>query len=115
MSDFIEENYIKKLIDDNYKVVDSIILPDGIYHKYGDGYQFAIHGGLEDSTFGVQQIENPKNYTGYCIITNSGIKGSWDGESIEIKNGDVIFDDVYKIMTNRYDIIREEKLEELLK
>lgn len=109
---FLEDSYISKLKDKNYKEVDSITLPDGIYHKYDGGYQFSIHSGLEEATFGPPP--NPKYDTGFVVVTNDGIRGFWGGQEIEIKDGQPVGENVYKIMTNRLDIIREEKLEKLL-
>lgn len=112
MSDFLEESYISKLVKNKYKEVDHVGLPDGMYYKYGGGYQFYIH--TEKEVVDSFALMDPVFDTGYTIVTNDGIKGSWRGEEVMILDGQVLRENVYKIMTNRIDIIREEKLNDLL-
>lgn len=100
INDFLEDNYISKL-KGNYSVVEKTNLPNGIYLKHGGGYQFYLHNKSDDDT-------------GFVIITNNGIKGFWSGQEVFIKNGLPVDEDIYKIMA-RKDLIREEKLNELLK
>lgn len=107
ISDFLEESYISTLIENNYKEVEYIDLPDGEYYKFSGGYEFSIHVSSVGPTF--------DSYTGYHVITKDGIRGSWNGNKFVIKNGLPVGENIYKILTNRLDIIREKKLNELLK
>lgn len=113
MIDFLEDAYVSQLLEGKYKEVDRVELPDGTYHKYDSGYQFGIHSDIETMTFRAKG--EPEYYTGYVVVTNTGIRGAWNGEPVNIKDGVIINEDIYKIFTNRIDIIREEKIEELLK
>jgi hypothetical protein len=98
---FLEDSYIDKL-KDNYSIVEKTNLPPGIYKKHGGGYQFYIHDHFDEDT-------------GFVVITNDGIKGIYSGKDVVvIENGLPVGEDVYKIMV-RKDLLREEKLNELLK
>ncbi len=80
--DFLDKR-VKLLVDDGYKIVDKIDLPDDTYTKGGGGYIVEI------------KDINGKD-TGYAGITNSGIRGAYKGK-FEIKGGKPHLD-VYKIM-----------------
>jgi hypothetical protein len=80
--DFLDKR-VKLLVDDGYKIVDKIDLPDDTYTKGGGGYIVEI------------KDINGKD-TGYAGITNSGIKDAYKGK-FEIKGGKPHLD-VYKIM-----------------
>lgn len=99
-SDFLEDSYISKLSND-YSVVEKTNLPPGIYKKHGGGYQFYIHDHFDEDT-------------GFVVIINDGIRGMYIDEGVVIENGLPVGEDIYKIMA-RKDLIREEKLNELLK
>lgn len=100
-SDFLEDSYISKLSND-YSVVEKTNLPPGIYKKHGGGYQFYIHDHFDEDT-------------GFVVITNlDRFRGMYSGEGVVIENGLPVGEDIYKIMA-RKDLIREEKLNELLK
>ena len=101
-SEYLEDSYISKLSND-YSVVEKINLPPGIYKKHGGGYQFYIHDHFDEDT-------------GFVVITNDGIRGNKPtiGEEVVIENGLPVGEGIYKIMA-RKDLLREEKLNELLK
>lgn len=82
-NDFLEKSYVKPKIEDGYKVVDKINLPDGTYSKGGSGY-------------GVVVQDNGENETGYYVVVNNGIRGMWSGQ-FKIIGGKPELD-VYKIL-----------------
>tara|TARA_R110000824_G_scaffold255670_1_gene444634 strand:+ start:256 stop:711 length:456 start_codon:yes stop_codon:yes gene_type:complete len=84
--DFLDKNYIPKLIDNGYVVVDNIGLPDGEYQKGSGGYQIEIKN-------------NDGGSTGYMVVTHDGIRGMWSGP-IEVK-GKTINAKIYKIFYNK--------------
>lgn len=99
-NDFLEDSYVDKL-KDNYSTVEKTNLPPGIYKKHGGGYQFYIHDHFDEDT-------------GFVVITNDGIRGMYSGQEFVIENGLPVGGNIYKIMC-RKDLIREEKLNEILK
>lgn len=116
MSEFLENGYIKPLMQgfpgfvnvhtpmrvDKHIKVDRISLLDGKYYKSGGGYMFYMN--TEDG-----------NYTGYAVVTNDGIRGSWvDSACCLISNGILLDESVYQIMCSRIDEIRGEKIDEIL-
>ena len=81
--DFLEKSYVNPKIEDGYKVVDKINLPDMTYTKGGSGY-------------GVEVLDNEGNDTGYYVVVNNGIRGFWSGD-LKISGGKPSLD-VYKIL-----------------
>jgi hypothetical protein len=82
--------------------VDRISLPNGEYYKSGGGYMFYMN--TKDG-----------NYTGYAVVTNDGIRGSWgDSDCCLVSNGILLNESVYQIMCGRIDEIRAEKIDEIL-
>jgi hypothetical protein len=86
---WLEENYIEPLKNDGYIEVEKIDLPNGDYKKWGGGHQIDLKDGVID--------------TGYIIITENGIRGSYGGKTtIKINNGIVtntgISGEVYKYL-----------------
>ncbi len=121
MSDFLD-GLVKELEDKGFVEVDKLHLPDGHYHKYGGGYRIDITDTTAVRRPQIPLFESP-SYTGFSIITNNGIRGSWRGERFESRNGvalvkhdnDIDTIDVYKIMTNLTKWTRKEKLDTILK
>lgn len=81
---FLEDNYVSPLIKDGYKLVDKISLPNGGYKKQGGGYRVDLYD------------NDGKTFTGYVIVTNSGIRGAWNNEPVNVTNGTI--EDAYKIV-----------------
>lgn len=81
--DWKEKSYVKPLTDAGYTQVQEINLPDGTYKKYGGGYRVEISDGSDVPT-------------GYVIVTNNGIRGSWGGDDLEIA-GKKTNENTYKI------------------
>ena len=106
MSNFLEDNYIEPLKSKRYIEVGSINLPDGTYYKTGGGYEFHIH----------EKKGNAYDFTFYSIVTNDGIRGSWNHERdmVIIKDGLPLDENVYKIMTCGLSDIRDEKIDKIL-
>ena len=99
ISDFLEESYVEPLKEKGYLEVDKMSIPNGTYRKAGGGYATYV---LFDNT----------NDTGYVIISELGIKGSWNSsrDFITIENGKSTDKFTYKILSiNKLDK-REEKL-----
>jgi len=83
--DFLENSYVKPLVDEGFKQVNEINLPDGTYKKKGSGYRIDLMDG------------DGKTFTGYCVITTNGIRGVWNGEAVELTSKDLPTENVYKI------------------
>jgi len=64
-TNFLETSYIAPLIQDGYKEVPEINLPDGEYDMGGGGYRIEINQG-----------DTP---TGYVLVTSNGIRGMYSG------------------------------------
>ena len=96
----VSVSYVNRL-KDNYSVLGKTNLLNGIYKKHGHRCIFYIHDHFDEDT-------------GFVVITNSGLKKNWSGEEVIIENGLPVNEDIYKIMA-RKDLIREEKLNKLLK
>jgi hypothetical protein len=108
MSDFLEKSYVKPLLDKEYIKVDKMSIPDGIYYKLGGGYKISLHERLDPSNSGL-------DYVFYDIITNDGIRGSWIGrETITIKDGLPIGENVYCIMSCHKADFRDKKIDEII-
>ena len=119
MSDFLE-GVVRKFYDDGYREIDKVNLENGDYKKSGGGYYITLIGkdlpkSLIDSKDSISKFINGRSSedTGYVIITNDGIRGSWSGQRTTIKDGYPIDEDVYKIMI-RVEMLREDKLEKIL-
>ena len=78
---FLEKDYCTPLIQDGYKEVSEINLPDGEYNMGGSGYQIEINKG-----------DTP---TGYVLVVRNGIRGNWSGP-ITV-SGKKVNEKVYKI------------------
>jgi len=107
MSNFLEDNYIEPLISKGYIEVLSINLPDGTYYKTGGGYEFHIHEKTGNNSY---------DFTSYTIVTNDGIRGSWNHERdmVIINDGLPLDENVYKIMTCALSDIRDEKINKII-
>lgn len=82
-NDFLDESYVRPLIDKGFKEVTEINLPDGEYVKNGSGYQINI-------------MSSDNKFTGYSLVVNRGIRGEWSGPiTVTGKNTD---ESTYKIM-----------------
>jgi hypothetical protein len=77
------EGYVANVIKDGYKQVNKISLPDGEYKKQGSGYQVDLYD------------RDGKTFTGYVIVTTSGIRGAWNNQPENVTNGTI--GDAYKI------------------
>ena len=77
------EGHVANVTKDGYKQVNKISLPDGEYKKQGSGYQVNLY----DS--------DGKTFTGYVIVTTSGIRGAWNNQPENVTNGTIR--DAYKI------------------
>lgn len=118
MSEFLEEKYVKPLIENGYIEVDYIDLPDGVYVAVGAGYKYEIHGLSAGPSVSRSHNNSP---TGYVVVTNEGTRGMYR-ELISILKGDImhsLYDNTkidinyYKIFTNRKSIVREYRLKEI--
>lgn len=83
--EFLEKNYVSRLTQDGFKVVSKINLPNGEYKKQGGGYRIDLYD------------KDGKTFTGYSIVTNGGIRGMWNNQSVSVNDG-TIGDDTYKIL-----------------
>jgi hypothetical protein len=84
------DNKVNYLIQQGYKVVDNISLPDGEYNLIGFGYTCHL-------------IKDGKN-TGYSYVTTGGIRGSWENQKVNVMGGKiqkVLMGEVYKILYNQ--------------
>jgi len=111
MSKF-EEELVNGLISNGYVEFDRIILPDGEYYKNGGGYQFKIdeydsYSDSKGTIFG-------HAFTGWQVITPKGIKGFYNHESLNLKDGRIIGESKYRVFTNNKDVIRRYKLKKIL-
>ena len=77
------EGHVANVTKDGYKQVNKISLPNGEYKKQGSGYQVNLY----DS--------DGKTFTGYVIVTTSGIRGAWNNQPENVTNGTIR--DAYKI------------------
>lgn len=102
-NEFLEESYVDKLKSEGYIEIYNISLPNDTYPIRGGGYQKVI---LERTSSLLD--------TGYVIVTESGIRGSYDPikENVTILDGRPLTD-VYKIMSKAVIDIRDDKLNEL--
>ena len=84
------EQKVQELLKSGYKVVDKINLPDGSYKLTGS----------VNSAY----ILDSEKQTGYVVVVNYGIRGSFDNQVLEIKDGLVnekrFWYGVYKILYN---------------
>lgn len=88
VDDFLEKSYVKPLLDEGFKEVKEINLPDGEYKIYGGGYRMDLFGSDDKDT-------------GYRLVTNTGIRGTWNGNPIEVtqkKTGEDVYKTLYKDM-----------------
>ena len=88
VSEYLEKK-VNELINEGYKVVDKISLPDGEYSLTGWGYNCYLNK------------DNKK--TGYAYITRGGIRGSWaQGENnmVDVVGGKIENSKVYKMLYN---------------
>ena len=107
-----EKELVNGLISNGYVEFDRIILPDGEYYKNGGGYQFGIDE--YDSYVGKGTIFGYA-FTGWQVITPlKGIRGSYNQESLYLKDGRIIGESKYRVFTNNKDIIREFKINQIL-
>jgi|688.fasta_scaffold1112736_1 hypothetical protein len=83
---FLENEYVKKYLQDGYKIVPKITLPDGDYTKWGSGYSIELYN------------QDGETDTGYVIITKDGIRGMWSGNPINVVGGTIPEESVYKIL-----------------
>lgn len=109
---FFKEIY-DNLISKGFIEVDHIGLSDGIYHKEGGGYEFKI------KTFDYDRKNNivyGYKFTGWWIVTRYGIRGFYNNQDFEIKNGKIVglLDDDYRIFTNDTKFLRNNKLKQLI-
>jgi hypothetical protein len=118
MSDFLEEKYVRPLLEQGYIEIDYIDLPDGVYVAVGMGYKYEIHGLSAGPSVGRSYNDSP---TGYIVVTNEGTRGMYR-ELIRILKGDVMDSlndntkidlNCYKIFTNKKSIVRDYKLEKM--
>lgn len=65
--DFLETSYVQPAIQQGFKEVKEINLPDGEYSKGGSGYRIDINS-------------KDGKYTGYSLVLRNGIRGEWEGE-----------------------------------
>jgi hypothetical protein len=77
------EGHVSNVLKDGYKQVNKISLPDGEYKKQGSGYQVNLYD------------RDGKTFTGYVIVTTSGIRGAWNNQPENVTNGTIR--DAYKI------------------
>jgi hypothetical protein len=83
-NDKFYERHVSNVLKDGYKEVSKISLPDGEYKKQGSGYQVNLYD------------KDGQTFTGYVIITNSGIRGAWNNQPENVTNGTI--QDAYKIL-----------------
>ena len=108
-----EKELVNGLISNGYVEFDRIILPDGEYYKNGGGYQFQIdeydsYGDSKGTIFGYA-------FTGWQVITPlKGIRGFYNHEHLDLKDGRIIGESKYRVFTNNKDIIREFKINQIL-
>ena len=93
------ESRVNLLIEQGYKVVPKFNLPDGEYELSGWGY--------------VCNVNKDGKNTGYAYVTTGGIRGSWGGQTVQIKNGqieNVMYGKVYKILFNQSKVGKPKEL-----
>ena len=84
------DNKVNYLIQQGYKVVDKISLPDGEYNLLGWGYTCYLN-------------KDNKN-TGFVYVTTGGIRGSWEKQKVNVMGGKiqkVLMGEVYKMLYNQ--------------
>ena len=84
------DNKVNYLIQQGYKVVDKISLPDGEYNLSGFGYTCYLN-------------KDNKN-TGFVYVTTGGIRGSWENQKVNVMGGKiqkVSMGEVYKMLYNQ--------------
>ena len=107
MSEFLETNYVEPLRSKGYIEVNKVCLMDGTDHKTGGGYEFHIHEKTGNNSY---------DFAFYTIVTNDGIRGSWNHERdvVIIKDGLPLDENIYKIMTCVLSDIRDEKINKII-
>jgi hypothetical protein len=84
------DKQVNGLIQQGYKVVDKISLPDGEYDLSGFGY--------------VCYLNKDNKNTGYSYVTTGGIRGSWVNQKVNVISGKiqkVSMGEVYKMLYNQ--------------
>jgi hypothetical protein len=83
------DNKVNSLINDGYKIVDKISLPDGTYNLSGWGYTCYLNKDGKD--------------TGYVYVTKNGIRGSWSNSNtkVNVVGGKIEKVEVYKMLFNQ--------------
>jgi hypothetical protein len=107
------------LIESGFVEVRSINLPDGSYPKAGGGYQIEVLDPDNVALYASQP--NPmyygnKEHNGYVIVTEDGIRGSYNPsrDTVNIKDGEPMGVKVYKIFSKKLSDKRDSKIEEIL-
>ena len=75
----LDDHYVSPLINAGYKEVPKASLPDGQYAKQGGGYSINLYD------------KDNKTDTGYVFVMKNGIRGQWNGQLINIKDGTIPF------------------------
>jgi hypothetical protein len=84
------DKQVNGLIQEGYKVVDKISLPDGEYNLSGWGY--------------VCYLNKDNKNTGYVYVTTGGIRGSWENQKVNVMGGKIqklLYGEVYKMLYNQ--------------